>query len=271
VIIFTISGQMRSDPTVFHGLISELFMFQIFGFPYLVNLPSWSIYVEVLFYLFLPLCLIVFNKNIVKVLIVIMVSSLIVGHSADREFQLIPFFIVGIIACEITRNSDWKYSTFIKEHARYIFLSGLILFALDIILTHPPALLWLKTMLNPIGLATSINTIRYIDLLLGFFLILTGGYNLKCRDNIALYPLTFLGVISYSLFLWHGFIITYDLPVGVDGFGKLVYTGKLPEPKGTMIYFMLYIPSLIFFSGLSYLVIERPFLKLKAKIKGKSN
>jgi peptidoglycan/LPS O-acetylase OafA/YrhL len=57
VIAFALSGSMRRDPTLLHGLLSEFLMLQVFGFPYEANLPSWSLYVEVAFYLTLPLLL----------------------------------------------------------------------------------------------------------------------------------------------------------------------------------------------------------------------
>ena len=77
-----------------------------------------------------------------------------------------------------------------------------------------------------------------------------------------LYPLRFLGVISYSLYLWHSFIIIVNTPIRFNGFGGIQGTMNLPRANGLGTFLLIYVPATVLYSAVSYALIERPARKL---------
>lgn len=71
----------------------------------------------------------------------------------------------------------------------------------------------------------------------------------KVRNILSKKPLIFLGRISYSFYLWH-LILLYLLVVTLD----------MLHPA---LFFLIYVVLTIVISALSYISIEKPFLKMK--------
>jgi peptidoglycan/LPS O-acetylase OafA/YrhL len=82
-----------------------------------------------------------------------------------------------------------------------------------------------------------------------------GGGRLATR-LLANRPLTFLGLVSYSLYLWH-----YPLLTAVQGAGWL---DGSHAPAWVVVVFAA-VPAIVFTSWLSYRWIERPFLAASPK------
>ena len=75
------------------------------------------------------------------------------------------------------------------------------------------------------------------------------------RAAFEVYPLRFVGFISYSLYLWHSPLIDYLVPV-MAGWNVLVHVVAI---------FAFDLLVIIPFAYLLYLTIERPFLKLRRR------
>jgi peptidoglycan/LPS O-acetylase OafA/YrhL len=70
-----------------------------------------------------------------------------------------------------------------------------------------------------------------------------------------------LGGISYSLFLWHPILICLDLPIRFDSAGGVGPVGPMPTISPWSMPFV-FIPAFLAVSILSFVAIERPFLRL---------
>ena len=74
------------------------------------------------------------------------------------------------------------------------------------------------------------------------------------KNALEFRPLVFIGLISYSIYLWHFFLLE------VISFTGLLNTGIPP-----FIMFMTAILTVVVISTFSYYGIEKSFLKLKAR------
>jgi peptidoglycan/LPS O-acetylase OafA/YrhL len=78
---------------------------------------------------------------------------------------------------------------------------------------------------------------------------------------LSIKPFHVLGVISYSIIMWHSLIITADLPIVFDGHGAPLVTHSLPQWSASPhVIPLVIVPAIIFWSMSSYICIERPFL-----------
>jgi peptidoglycan/LPS O-acetylase OafA/YrhL len=130
---------------------------------------------------------------------------------------------------------------------------------------YAPILSALSLFSKALGICIPVNPERGPDLALGLFLLLApiaAGWRFL---PLEIFPLQFLGVISYSIYLWHTLILTIDRPeLVIDGFGTLTRVGVIPSSGSPFAYFLVYIPAIIFLSSVSYALIERTFLNLKS-------
>ena len=56
-----------TQPMTFNRIIAELLMLRSFGYPGYLNPPAWSLYVEVLFYLVIPVLALAFRKRMLYI------------------------------------------------------------------------------------------------------------------------------------------------------------------------------------------------------------
>ena len=82
------------------------------------------------------------------------------------------------------------------------------------------------------------------------------------------YPWRFLAVISYSVFVWHGFLIIADFPVAFDGRGGARFLAAMPQSGPIWTLPLVVLPALLMVGALSYAMIERPFLLLRRRSPG---
>ena len=99
-------GQIVSDikgvgPLAY--FVSEVMMFRSMGFLQFANPVTWSLYVEVIFYIFLPVYVMFIGvKRVLPVSIALLVLLAIADQVPGREFQLWKYFMFGIVASELS-------------------------------------------------------------------------------------------------------------------------------------------------------------------------
>lgn len=92
VIALLLGGYFTQDVFLFRKFLTEIFMLKSFGYPRFINPPAWTLYVEVFFYLWLPIFVIVFQRRILMAsIIALLIFSL---SEATREFDLIKYFLL---------------------------------------------------------------------------------------------------------------------------------------------------------------------------------
>ena len=210
-------------------------------------LHLWSLGIEIQFYIFFPIFFIflykikfTFKKIIIFIILISLISLLLnvflifKGHR-DSLFFLFPFriweFGLGILTALI-QNKNKNY--FYLEKYRTLIGLAFIVF----------------------------NYIYKINYLPDSFLICVGTALLLFRENITKnffhkffnsQALIFIGLISYSLYLWHWPVATYLKYISVD---------KL---SNNYIFFGILLT--VMFSLFSWKYVERPFLENKEKSK----
>jgi len=205
-------------------------------------LHTWSLGIEEQFYLFFPLCFIFFLRNKSKNLILFLVVACIISLSFSEIFfhygkTSMNFFLLPSRAWELflgaitaVINSHKPCSERFNTTTNNLFsLMGLFMIFYSILFFCP------KTAIpSLIGLIPTIGTV----LVIGF-----AGKDTITKKILSITPLVFIGLISYSLYLWHQ---------PAFAFARLALAN--PEQYLTWIIFFIFILSIF-----SYRFIERPF------------
>jgi len=228
--------------------LSELLMFRAFGYDYFFNPPAWSLYVEVMFYLMLPLIILLHRRLslFIYIFLIISISYELFNNtnSISREFELLKFLIFGIIVADLYiayRKNIEKINQF------FIILS------LPIILY----LTYLDLQYN------ENNYYSFTHILIFSFLMFSMLYNKFLNRLFTNIYFIYLGKISFSMYMIHSFVITTGNSVLFNGKGGLI---NLEIVHYNLIQvFFLYILPILFFSTLTYIYIELPFLRKKLK------
>ena len=243
-------------------ILSELFMLRTLNFPTYVNPPAWSLYVEVLFYVFLPIFVVATGRRAFWASVVAFWVLVFVDYAGGtREMQMWKYFFAGVI---VSYAADWLAARVTRPAAREalgisLFLAGAALMVIDV-RGHD----WftdLKLVPNRDGGA------RTVGLALGFSLVLLGTFSSAVASRaIAVWPLRVLGTISYSIYLIHPFYLLANFPR--LAFAKVI--AQQPQPffaaYGVAPWwygFFVFFPGVLLWSAVSYIVIERPFLMMR--------
>jgi peptidoglycan/LPS O-acetylase OafA/YrhL len=238
--------------------LSDLFMFRVLSWPTYANPVAWSLYVEVAFYVALPVVVMVLRP---RRMLAFCIVALVVMHLADhtsRDYSIWRYFVYGILAACLTRH--------LRNVALPLFGLGAALLALDLC---GPYYDW----------AAYIVGHRHLD---GH----TIGIGIACTLMLAtlphlsgigraldVFPLRLVGLISYSLYVTHLFFISANFPVlgPFAGYGSqanhqlLLALAKMPVWYLPLVFF----PGMLAWALVSYLLVERPGIALGRYLVGR--
>ena len=234
-------------------LVAELMMFRSIDFPVFANPVTWSLYVEVIFYVFLPVfVLFVGLRRILPASIAMLVLLVIADQVPGREFQLWKYFFFGIVASELSL----RYEKELKSHIGVAILAiGTILLVIDL---AGPAYDWVAHA----GFVKRNLSEYTIGLGLSFAMIAAAVPHVAAAGRVLnVFPLRFIGVVSYSVFIVHPFYLMANFPdLVLRKVGSQPIYGRPSRrcPTGTCRY----CSRRAFSPGrpLTFLLIERPAL-----------
>lgn len=267
VIGIVMIGQMESriaDYGSFNFFVSELFMFRALGAPAFSNPPAWSLYVEVVFYAFIPLYVIAIPRRWIIGVSVLLAIALVTADQMSihiREFSLWKYFFFGIAASELALRDPAS-----KRVGATIFWIGAVWLLFDL---HGPS----YDILAKAGI-TTLNGAGYtIGLGFAFSFVLFGmKYVPRVARALNVFPLRYIGVISYSIFLIHPFYVVANFPeMTLLRFSEQRdLWGPYPEMP-SWFFVLVYAPGLLIWCTATFVLIEKPALELsKNWLKGRA-
>lgn len=227
----------------------EFFMFSALKYVRYANPVAWSLYIEVIFYLFLPVVFAVVGRRYMLLFAALAAIFIAYADLGSREFGLWQFFMLGIVASELSPK--------IERFAVWLFLAGLGLLLFD--LSGGPARTdWAEI----IGFTYPRTDRQTTGLGIGFMLMLAATPHLRQLGRaLDVYPLRLLGLVSYSLYVMHPIYILANFPM----MGNFTPSVPLFEPLGRMPWWYLptiFVPGAIFWAIVSYVLIEKPGISI---------
>lgn len=207
------------------------------------NTAFWSLVYEMRISIVFPLLFVVANKLKTRYTLLIVAACTLAGvHAAPREF-LITFEYAGVffIGVLLAKNLDT-----IKDRYRKQGTSQHILLALLSLLFYFGG----HRMVN-VG---SLWHLGDMPVVLGAAGLLVLGLNsvMVSRALHSVVP-TFLGRISYSLYLVHGTVL-------------FAMAAALQNKLSPLVFFLIYFPTAIFLSWVFYVAVESPFMVISRNV-----
>lgn len=214
--------------------------------PGLVEQPllhTWSLAVEMQFYLLLPALVLVFpvvwTKRIIPILILVLVLAAewqlrIGGHRQETYYALysrIPEFLVGSWLAISAAGRDWS-----RQYADRMFLLGAALIAASLLYLDGESPFPGILLLLPVG---------------GAALIIAASRS-RLVTVLARPAIVWIGFLSYSLYLWHWPVLAFIR----------YYTGSQSLGLQATVAFVL---GTLLLSCLSFYLIEEPARKLRLR------
>jgi len=222
-------------------------------------LHTWSLAVEEQFYIFFPLLLIAFYKMFKKerrnLLILLIISIGLISLIASEKtlqtnkvsaFYLLPFRAWELMVGAICATSYIKFTAYISNDTRRIIYAEIIsllglIFIFSSILT-----------LNEYSPFPGINAVPAV---LGAALIISFSKGTITSKLLSYKPFVWIGLISYSLYLWHQPIFAFARIMSINELDQKIY--------------ILLIAITFILATLSYFLVEQPFRK-KQKVSYKT-
>jgi peptidoglycan/LPS O-acetylase OafA/YrhL len=229
-------------------LVSDLFMFPALMWPGgFANPPTWSLYVEVSFYVLLPLMILAVGQRRMVALCSILLVACIIADYPSRFFVLWRYFFIGIIASEISKRISFR-------GAVIGFAAGALLLIYDL---GGPRYDWLARL----GVGQPHEDYSTLGLGLGCGLLFASLPHLPwIGAALNVLPLRFLGVISYSVYLIQFFYIRANFPE-INLFtqaGTLTQHFQQLTPLPVWYLPIVFFPGVLFWGAVSFLLVERP-------------
>ena len=209
-------------------------------------LHTWSLSVEEQYYILFPIVLLItfkyFRKYLINIIILGFVISLGLAEWTSRNYPSISFYFIQTRMWELLAGSILAYFEITKGHRSQNRTLNLILPFIGLIFIGHSILFFNDRIFHP-----SFFTLLPI---IGACLIIWFSNQDELITKILSSKLFVgIGLISYSLYLWHYPIFAF---IKISGLVSGSIIGKL-----------ILIPVIIFLSILSYLFIERPFRNKK--------
>ena len=247
-------GQYVSIPD-YNGLsrfVADAFMLQTVNWPAgFGNPPTWSLYVEVMFYAYLPLLVLTIGRSRMVWFSAGFLVVLLLADTQSRVLGLWKFFSIGIVASETAPH--------VRKFALPCFVAGVAMLWWDF---YGPAHDWFADF----GLTHRHMDGETIGLGLSTALILMSSPHLDWVGRaFNILPLRLLGLISYSLYVTHFFYISANFPeIGLfSSLGspemKTVFE-KLPEMPFWYLP-LVFFPGVYFWALISFLLVESPGMR----------
>jgi peptidoglycan/LPS O-acetylase OafA/YrhL len=255
-VIFLHRDKLFSKEFFMHLSFTHIFSYDV---AFSIQPIYWTLAVEVQFYLFLILTArLMSGKKAVASLGVLMLLSLVYrfvvagihGYSHTGVLLInqlpgrMPQFIAGMLLALIYMREDLRQ--FIRKRQFFILLSGIIIYGAC-------GFHWLR---GGDGIFENMLTETLFHPFLGvsFAMIMTVLLHEEgpLRSALRFKPLVFTGLISYSIYLWHFFLLEV---VNVSGIRKTDIPSFIIIVSAVIVVYSI--------SSLSYYFIEKQFLKLK--------
>tara|TARA_B110001452_G_scaffold127258_1_gene105722 strand:+ start:424 stop:2301 length:1878 start_codon:yes stop_codon:yes gene_type:complete len=235
---------------------SSNFYFHYSGLEYSVQglqhpfLHTWSLSVEEQYYILFPIILLItfkyFRKYLIHILIFGFIVSLSLAEWSSRNYPSASFYFLHTRMWELLAGSILAYFEIKKEDRSQNKVFNLILPFTGLILIGHSILSFNDEMLHP-----SFYTLSPI---IGVCLIIWFSSKDEFITKVLSTKLFVgIGLISYSLYLWH-------YPI-------FVFVGKLNIPEGGIFKKLSIGVFIVILSIISYYFIEKPFRSRKIKFK----
>jgi peptidoglycan/LPS O-acetylase OafA/YrhL/RimJ/RimL family protein N-acetyltransferase len=266
ILLITVIGSKYALGTLIISLISSLFYVHLIVFPgepIIINQITWSLEMEVQFYLLAPflvagLCLL--KKRSTRRIVNLLLILLFAGVSWTQELywhvgvinilMFLQYFLAGILLCDIFLLDNEKLA---RLGNIWIFLLGLLLLIPITSVNHSYAPNIALRMASPL-------------MILAFYLIVFG--NKWWNKIFSLNVLTLIGGMCYTIYLLHY--------VAISAVGR--FTVNRLYVSNFVVYYILQVSVLLaiimFLSAVYFLLIEKPCMKrdwhirLYEKLKG---
>lgn len=237
-------------PQKIGAALAEITMLRTLGYAHFLNPAAWSVYVEVLFYLIMPAIVLLGRKRPILTASALFLLFHLTEDKQSTEYLLWKYFFLGIICSEVI---DKMMNTKHQRLGALIFALGSVLFALSVYSeTHHGYLGFSERRLG-IGIGTS--------------LVICGAVlSPVVRAALSIRPLRILGTVSYSVYLLHPLLLFMVFGLRSGEKGLVVANGLETLQADTTTFLLIYIPAIIFYSGCTFLAVERPMLGLRPKV-----
>lgn len=264
VLILFFAFARKAFPVSWQLILSQLLMAPALAFKHIVYRPFWSLYAEELFYVIVPAWALLTRS---RPLLFSAIASLLLMPlvSGGGSFYALFFFLfLGVTAATLADHPRFKK---IPPFAHFAFLIlGLALFYADAY-REPWTTLGFEKALYAIS--PPIQTEEFTAVLgISLFLVILASLGLpRLQKLLAVFPLRYLGRISFGIFAWHGLIVS---PWGIftqDGFLQRPVVFGPKEAYPLWASFLVLIPALVFYGSLSYALIERPLMQYGRKLR----
>jgi peptidoglycan/LPS O-acetylase OafA/YrhL len=258
VITSLMLGQTTSNAPGWKILLHDLVAAKSFGSPGHLVPPAWSLFVELNFYMFAPLAAVLIGPGRPLVILGLVVAFYLAELPDDaREFGLWKYFFIGMLTREIVDDTRIRWT---ERLSLAVFAAGCGLFALDL---HVD---WASAAFEMLRLAGKPGNAAF-TLGLGVAsgaLVIGAAQSLHVERIGSLAPLRLLGIVSYSIFLWHAVLIAADFPVRFFGPGGVMVVGAVNLPAASAWSLLaIVVPAMCLVGVVSFVAIERPFLRLR--------